>query len=114
MTSITGTNVQPTTKDTSDVNLYEINIDGSGLQQITRGPWDDVEPCYLPDGGIAFCSSRCKRYVCCWYAPVAILFRCNADGSGLRMLSSDSTLASQTHCNVEPHEVRADNHLTSC
>jgi len=71
-------------------NLYEINADGTGLRQISSGDWDDVEPCYLPDGGIAFCSSRCKRYVMCWYAPVAVMFRCQADGSAIRMLSSNS------------------------
>ena len=69
-------------------NLYEINLDSTGLKQLTPGDWDDIEPTYLPDGGIVFCSSRCKRYVLCWEAPVAILHRCNADGSGLRMLSS--------------------------
>ena len=73
---------------THNYNLYEINVDGTGLRQITSGDWDDVEPCYLPDGGIAFCSTRCKRYVLCWIAPVAIMFRCNADGTGMRMLSS--------------------------
>ncbi len=73
---------------THNYNLYEINADGTGLRQITSGNWDDVEPCYLPDGGIAFCSTRCKRYVLCWIAPVAIMFRCNADGTGMRMLSS--------------------------
>jgi len=75
---------------THHYNLYEMNLDGTGLRQITRGDWDDVEPAYLPDGGIAFCSTRCKRYVLCWLAPVAVLFRCNADGSGLRQLSSNS------------------------
>ena len=75
---------------THHYNLYEIDADGTGLRQITSGDWDDVEPCYLPDGGIAFCSSRCKRYVLCWLAPVAVLFRCNADGTGMRMLSSGS------------------------
>jgi len=73
---------------THHYNLYEINPDGTGLRQITSGEWDDVEPCYLPDGGIAFCSSRCKRYVLCWIAPVAVMFRCEADGSAMRMLSS--------------------------
>ncbi|MCF7957973.1 MAG: hypothetical protein K9M57_05935 [Phycisphaerae bacterium] len=73
---------------THHYNLYEINVDGTGLRQITHGLWDDIEPCYLPDGGIAFCSSRCKRYVLCWIAPVAILFRCNPDGSDIQMLSS--------------------------
>ena len=71
-------------------NLYEIHPDGKGLRQITDGPWDDIEPCYLPDGGIAFCSSRCNRYVACWYTQVAVMFRCNRDGSGLRMLSSNA------------------------
>jgi hypothetical protein len=73
---------------THNYNLYEINTDGTGLRQITGGDWDDVEPCYLPDGGIAFCSSRCKRYVLCWIAPVAVMFRCNLDGTDMRMLSS--------------------------
>jgi hypothetical protein len=71
-------------------NLYEIRADGTGLSQITDGPWDDIEPAWLPDGGIIFCSSRCKRYVACWIAPVATLHRCNADGSDLRMLSSNA------------------------
>ena len=73
---------------THNYNLYEINIDGTGLRQITSGDWDDVEPAYLPDGGIVFCSTRCKRYIGCWLAPSAVLHRCNADGSGLRQLSS--------------------------
>ena len=75
---------------THHYNLYEIDADGQNLRQLTRGDWDDVEPCYLPDGGIAFCSSRCKRYVLCWLAPVATMFRCNADGGDMRMLSSGS------------------------
>ncbi len=73
---------------THHYNLHEMNLDGTDLRQITRGDWDDIEPTYLPDGGIAFCSTRCKRYVPCWLAPVAVLFRCNADGTGLRQLSS--------------------------
>jgi hypothetical protein len=75
---------------THHYNLYQINLDGGGLQQLTSGDWDDVEPAYLPDGGIIFCSTRCKRYIMCWLAPVATLHRCNADGSGIRRLSSGS------------------------
>jgi len=70
-------------------HLYEINVDGSGLRQITCGPYDDIEPTYLADGGIMFCSSRCKRWVNCWYSPVAVLYRCEADGSGLRPVSAN-------------------------
>ena len=73
---------------THHYNLYEINLNGTGLKQLTIGEWDDIEPCYLPDGGIVFCSTRCKRYVLCWLSPVAVLFRCNADGSGMQQLLS--------------------------
>ena len=70
--------------------LYEINLDGSGLRQITRGDHDDFEPSYLPDGGIVFVSSRCNRWVNCWLTKVAVLYRCNADGGDLRPLSSNN------------------------
>jgi hypothetical protein len=30
--------------------LYEIDADGSKLRQLTDGPFDDIEPAYLPDG----------------------------------------------------------------
>jgi hypothetical protein len=71
-------------------NLYEIDIDGKNLRRITKGAWDDIEPAYLPDGGIVFASARCKRYIGCWLAQTAILFRCDSDGGNMRMLSSGS------------------------
>ena len=71
-------------------HLYEIGVDGSGLRQITDGPWDDIEPAYLPDGDIVFCSSRAKRYIGCWLAQAATLHRCDPAGGNLRMLSSGS------------------------
>jgi hypothetical protein len=74
---------------TDNYNLYEINSDGTGIKQLTSGLWDDIEAIYLPDGGIMFCSSRCKRWVPCWYAQVPILFRCNGDGTGIRCISSN-------------------------
>ena len=70
--------------------LYEIQADGSGLRQLTDGPWDDIEPTYLPDGGILFCSSRCRRWVNCWPTPVAVLHRCDADGRNIRAVSSNN------------------------
>ncbi|MEK7677330.1 MAG: hypothetical protein AAB676_15990 [Verrucomicrobiota bacterium] len=69
--------------------LYEINADGTGLRQVTCDPFDDLEPSYLPDGGIVFCSSRCNRFVPCWYVQVATLYRCEADGKSIRPLSSN-------------------------
>jgi hypothetical protein len=70
-------------------HLYEINIDGTGLTQLTDGIFDDMEPCYLPDGGIAFISSRSKRWVQCWLVNAATLHRCDADGSNIRRISAN-------------------------
>jgi hypothetical protein len=72
-------------------HLYEIDVDGTNLRQLTSGEFNDIEPTYVPDGGIVFCSSRCNRYVNCWYTHVAIIYRCDADGGNIRPLS----------CNIE-------------
>jgi hypothetical protein len=76
--------------DAPTYHLYEINIDGTGLRQLTDGPDDDIEPTYLPDGNIMFCSSRCRRFVNCWYSRVATLYRCDGDGSNIRLVSSNN------------------------
>jgi mono/diheme cytochrome c family protein len=68
-------------------HLYEINIDGTGLQQITNEKYDDIEAIYLPDGDIVFCSSRSNRFVQCWFTRVANIYRCKGDGSQIRPLS---------------------------
>ena len=90
-------------------SLFEINLDGTGLKQLTGigedvqipgtedtthfapAGWDDIEPTYLPDDQIIFCSTRAKRYVQCWATQVATLYKCNADGTNIRQIS----------CNVE-------------
>ena len=74
---------------TENYHLYEVNADGTGLRQLTSGPFDDIEPTYLPDGDIVFCSSRCNRWVNCWHTQVAILYRCDPDGGNIRVLSSN-------------------------
>ena len=74
---------------TTHYHLWEIGVDGRGLTQLTRGDYDDIEPTYLPDGGIAFVSSRCKRWVNCWLTQVATLHRCDADGGQIRALSAN-------------------------
>ncbi len=76
---------------TEHYRLYEINIDGTGLRELTDGDdYDDIEPTYMPDGGIVFVSSRCKRYVNCWLTQVAVLHRCDADGKNIVALSSNN------------------------
>ncbi len=75
---------------TATYHLYEINVDGTDLTQLTDGPDDDIEPTYLPDGDILFGSSRCRRFVNCWFSRVATLYRCGGDGSNIRLLSSNN------------------------
>ncbi len=75
---------------TEQYHLYEINTDGSGLLQLTDGEYDDIEPTYLPDGDLAFVSTRCKRWVNCWLTQVAVLHRCGPDGRNIRSLSSNN------------------------
>ena len=72
---------------TDHYHLYEINVDQSGLRQITSGEFDDYEPAYLPDGGIVFVSTRCRCWVNCWMTQVGVLYRCDADGGGLERIS---------------------------
>jgi hypothetical protein len=98
--------------------IWEIGVDGSGLRQVTRPPadedrriaaygatsfgdgfygsmgyrfWtDDVHPCYLPDGGLCFASTRSEHGVLCTpahYLACTNLFRMDADGGNLRPIS---------------------------
>ncbi|MDA3927064.1 MAG: hypothetical protein PF904_20505 [Kiritimatiellae bacterium] len=84
--------------------IYEAALDGSWVHQLTgteKDPmttWEgrqsvlieDVDPCYLPDGGFAFTSTRCQGYGRChgWrYAPSFMIHRADADGSNIRQLS---------------------------
>jgi hypothetical protein len=71
-------------------HLVEMRLDGSGIRQLTDGPYHDVEPTYLPDGDILFVSTRCNRRVNCHTTEVAVLYRCDPDGKNLRILSSNN------------------------
>ena len=77
---------------THHYNLYEVDTDGSGLRQLTSGVWDDVDPEYLPDGGIVFSSSRCKRFIPCNRVPAAIIYRMDGDGGNIQCLSANVLL----------------------
>ncbi len=76
--------------DSDFYNLYEINVDGTGLGQLTSGEFDDYEPAYLPDGGIVFVSTRCQCWVNCWKTQVGVLYRCDADGGNIQRLSHNA------------------------
>ncbi len=68
-------------------HLWRINVDGSDARQVTDGPFYDYYPCPLPDGGLAFMSTRCKARFLCWRPQAFVLFRMEADGSNIQPLS---------------------------
>lgn len=76
-------------KQDEGYHLWAIDVDGQNLRQLTRGVWHDYNGCWLPDGGIAFLSTRSPQFAYCWHAPVGILHRMNADGSDVRAISSN-------------------------
>ncbi|MCY3021813.1 MAG: hypothetical protein NTW87_22615 [Planctomycetota bacterium] len=73
-------------------HLYEIGVDGSGLVQLTDGPYDDLDPIYLPDGqNILFSTTRGHTYVRCMPPTNAfVLARCGLDGKGIYLLSANN------------------------
>ncbi len=92
--------------------IYEVNVDGTGLRQMTFPQADEAElerayrvepgyphgtddlcPCYLPDGGIVFISTRCQYGILCDGADnftTTVLYRMDGDGKGLAKLSNSS------------------------
>ncbi|MDR0704422.1 MAG: hypothetical protein LBF88_05475 [Planctomycetaceae bacterium] len=76
-------------KQSEPYHLWTINIDGTDLKQLTRGAWHDYNACWLPDGDIAFLTSRSPQFAYCWNAPVGILHRMKPDGSQLIQLSAN-------------------------
>ncbi len=87
--------------------IWEVNIDGTDLRQVLQAPadeadkiarWnggsnfhtDDVDPAYLPDGGIIFSSSRCEQTILCGGSAglaTAVMHRVDADGQNVDQLS---------------------------
>ncbi|MFI5378927.1 MAG: hypothetical protein ACHRHE_06505 [Tepidisphaerales bacterium] len=72
-------------KDPKDsYHLYEISATGGEPRALTRmKDVDDLDPIYLPDGGIIFTSTREPKYCACNRHIMANLFRMNGDGSNI-------------------------------
>jgi hypothetical protein len=68
-------------------HMYAMAADGSGLRQLTSGPFHDFDGVCLPDGGVAFHSTRCKVRFLCWRPQAYVLHRMNADGTNIQRLS---------------------------
>ena len=70
-------------------DLYEVGVDAAGPRRLTdRADSEDTEPCYLPDGRIAFTSSRDGRFVQCGdWALACGVYAIRPDGSDPRRLT---------------------------
>jgi hypothetical protein len=83
------------TSDQRYYHIYALDLASGQPCQLTDGAYDDTDPCPLPDGGIAFISTRRGGYTRCnnpW-EPIAVytLHRMAADGKDLRALSFHET-----------------------
>ena len=85
--------------------LWEVGVDGRQLRRLTGTVSDrtagadgretalveDFDPCYLPDGGIAFVSTRSQTHIRCQYGfryfANFLLYRADGNGSNIRPLS---------------------------
>ncbi len=74
-------------------HIYAVGADGSGLRQLTDGPYDDFSPRELPDGKLLFLSTRRGGFHRCGAGPCPVytLALANADGSDPRPISYHET-----------------------
>jgi hypothetical protein len=74
-------------------HLFKLGADGTGLTQLTDGPWNDFDPCFLPGGRIAFISTRSGGQCRCGFRPdpTSTLHAMQADGSDVIQLSFHDT-----------------------
>ena len=82
-----------TQADSTNWKVWERELDGSSLRQVSRAPedMDCFDPCYLPDGRILFGSTASYQSVPCWHGQrwVSNLYAMDADGSNVRQICFD-------------------------
>lgn len=89
----TDANQSHTWNENTTYHIFKVNIDGSNLTQLTDGAYNDFDPCWLPDGKIAFISERRGGYGRCHgrTVPTYTLHTMNDDGSDIRCVSFHET-----------------------
>lgn len=76
---------------TGSSHLYEINATGGSPRQLTAcADANDIDPVYLPDGGIAFTSTRDPKYCMCNRHIMGNLFRMDGDGANIRQIGNST------------------------
>ena len=79
-------------------HVWRINVDGTGLGQLTHGPYHHVGPAFLPDGRIVFASSRSGIRDEYHGYPCTALYVMNADGSDLHPSPRTSAATTSRRC----------------
>jgi hypothetical protein len=73
-------------------HVFKVGLDGTHLEQLTDGTWNDFDPCWLPNGRVAFISERRGGYLRCGrVCPTYTLYEMAADGSDINCLSFHET-----------------------
>lgn len=78
----------------SSFHIFSMNIDGTKLTQLTDGGWNDVSPCWMPDGRITFISERRGGFLRCSGSrpcPNYTLHAMDASGNNISRLSHHET-----------------------
>ena len=92
-----GLGEKPEWSPRSSYHIFQVHADGTGLLQLSDGPWNDFDPCFLPGGRIAFISERRGGYLRCggsappWDSPTYTLYSMEPDGSDVVCLSFHET-----------------------
>jgi hypothetical protein len=72
-------------------HIYEINIDGSDLKQLTFADYvTDIDPLYLPDGSIIFSSTREPKFCMCNRHIMCNLFLMESDGANIIQIGNST------------------------
>jgi len=69
--------------------VWRVHLDGTGLTQLTDEPSNNLNACWLPDGGIAFISDRKPAYAYCFVTTSPVLYRMDRDGGNQKRLSAN-------------------------
>jgi len=98
--------------------IYEANLTDGSVRQVVPTPTneaalvaryrneyhhgtDDMSPCYLPDGGICFISTRCQYGILCDGPDIfttTVLYRCDADGKNIHRMTNSSVSEAAPVC----------------
>ena len=73
----------------SPFGIWRIDADGSNLTPVISSESNNMNGCWLPDGGIAFLSDRKPAFAYCWTSTSPVLYRADGNGQNVVRLSAN-------------------------